>query len=51
MDRLRPVFVIGFGATVIGAISTTAIIFATGLLLMAAAVCTVEITEAIQESK
>lgn len=48
MDRLRPVFIIGFGAAVIGAISWNPVIFCTGLLLMAAAICTVEITETIR---
>jgi len=51
MDRLKPVFVLGFGLFVVGLVSLTITAIAGGMIVMALAVCTVEIVEAIGENK
>ena len=51
MDRLKLVFIVGMAAAVLGAFSAVLVLFCTGLVLMTAAICTVEIAEAIQENK
>ena len=51
MDRLKLVFITGLAATVLGAFSAVLVLFCTGLMLMTAAICTVEIAEAIQEKE